>query len=107
MQRVNQRAALVLVVLSLLLAACGTPGEPTKGEVTVYVAAPLSGFQANGGQTVLGGARLAAEKVNRAGGLLGTQHPGQGEEPAEREDRHDSSHCCLLRAGDIGTLGGV
>ena len=71
MQRVNQRAVLALLVLSLLLVACGTPGEPTKGEVTVYVAAPLSGFQANGGQTVLGGARLAAEKVNRAGGLLG------------------------------------
>jgi branched-chain amino acid transport system substrate-binding protein len=71
MQRANQHAVLVLLLLSLLLAACGAPGEPTKGEVTVYVAAPLSGFQANGGQTVLGGARLAAEKINRAGGLLG------------------------------------
>ena len=71
MRKVDQHAVLVLVLLSLLLAACGAPGEPTKGEVTVYVAAPLSGFQANGGQTVLGGARLAAEKVNRAGGLLG------------------------------------
>ncbi|MBN1658736.1 MAG: branched-chain amino acid ABC transporter substrate-binding protein [Anaerolineae bacterium] len=37
----------------------------------MYVTVPLSGFQANGGQTVLGGARLAAEKINRAGGLLG------------------------------------
>jgi branched-chain amino acid transport system substrate-binding protein len=71
MERANQRAVLVLLLLSLLLVACGAPGEPTKGEVTVFVAAPLSGFQANGGQTVLGGARLAAEKVNRAGGLLG------------------------------------
>jgi branched-chain amino acid transport system substrate-binding protein len=55
----------------MLLAGCGGPSEPDKGQVTVYVAAPLSGFQANGGQTVLGGARLAAEKINRAGGLLG------------------------------------
>jgi len=39
--------------------------------VIVYVAAPLSGFQANGGQTVLGGARLKAEEINEAGGLLG------------------------------------
>jgi branched-chain amino acid transport system substrate-binding protein len=61
----------MLLVLSFLLAACGGPREPTKGEVIVYVAAPLSGFQANGGQTVLGGARLAAEKINRSGGLLG------------------------------------
>jgi branched-chain amino acid transport system substrate-binding protein len=61
----------MLIILSLLLTACGSGGEPTKGEVTVYVVAPLSGFQANGGQTVLGGVRLAAEKINRAGGLLG------------------------------------
>jgi branched-chain amino acid transport system substrate-binding protein len=59
------------VTLSLLLAACGGSSEPTKGDLTVYVAAPLSGFQANGGQTVLGGARLAAEEFNRSGGLLG------------------------------------
>jgi branched-chain amino acid transport system substrate-binding protein len=71
MKRAYQRVGLVLVVLCLVLTACGSGGEPTKGEVTVYVAAPLSGFQANGGQTVLGGARLAAEKINRAGGLLG------------------------------------
>lgn len=62
---------LMLAVCSLLLMACGAPEEPTKGEVIVYVAAPLSGFQANAGQTVLGGARLAADQINRAGGLLG------------------------------------
>jgi branched-chain amino acid transport system substrate-binding protein len=60
-----------LLVCCLLLAACG-PAKP-KGEVVVYVAAPLSGFQANGGQTVLGGARLMAEQLNKAGGLLGYQ----------------------------------
>ena len=65
------RIILLVVVTSLLLAACGGSSEPTKGDLTVYVAAPLSGFQANGGQTVLGGARLAAEEFNRSGGLLG------------------------------------
>ena len=60
-----------LVACFMLLAACGAP-KP-KGEVVVYVAAPLSGFQANGGQTVLGGARLMAEQLNKAGGLLGYQ----------------------------------
>jgi branched-chain amino acid transport system substrate-binding protein len=62
-------AASALIALNLLIIACA-PGQP-KGEVIVYVAAPLSGFQANGGQTVAGGVRLAAEQINRAGGLLG------------------------------------
>ena len=62
---------LFLILTGLLLTACGGSKEPTKGEVIVYVAAPLSGFQANAGQTVLGGARLAADQINRSGGLLG------------------------------------
>ena len=65
------RLTLLMVIISLWAAACGGSTEPTKGDLTVYVGAPLSGFQANGGQTVLGGVRLAAEEFNRAGGLLG------------------------------------
>lgn len=64
-----------LLTLALgILVACGgqaSSGEPTRGDAVVYVAVPLSGFQANGGQTVLGGVRLAAEEINQAGGLLG------------------------------------
>jgi branched-chain amino acid transport system substrate-binding protein len=64
--------ALSLLALSLVLGACNRGAEePTRGDAIVYVAVPLSGFQANGGQTVLGGARLAAEEINQAGGLLG------------------------------------
>jgi branched-chain amino acid transport system substrate-binding protein len=61
-----------LTLTALLLAACGGGSRtPDQGEVYVYVAVPLSGFQANGGQTVLGGVRLAAEQINRSGGLRG------------------------------------
>jgi branched-chain amino acid transport system substrate-binding protein len=62
---------LTLLLLAFALGACGGGREPARGEVYVYVAVPLSGFQANGGQTVLGGVRLVAEEINRAGGLRG------------------------------------
>lgn len=68
----SRRILLVLALAwGLVLAACGGAGTPDKGDVIVYVAVPLSGFQANGGQTILGGVRLAAEEINRSGGLLG------------------------------------
>jgi branched-chain amino acid transport system substrate-binding protein len=64
-------SVLVVMLLVAVLAACGSNGdEPTKGDVIVYVAAPLSGFQANGGQTVVGGVHLKAKEINEAGGLL-------------------------------------
>ena len=69
-----RRAETILIavlVLTLILTACGGDKKPTKGDLIVYVAAPLSGFQANGGQTVVGGARLKAAEVNAEGGLLG------------------------------------
>jgi branched-chain amino acid transport system substrate-binding protein len=63
---------LTTLLFLFFLAACnGASGQPTKGEIYVYVAVPLSGFQANGGQTVLGGVRLAAAEINGSGGLLG------------------------------------
>jgi branched-chain amino acid transport system substrate-binding protein len=67
------RTIILLVFLATLtLAACGgDDNEPTKGDVYVYVAVPLSGFQANGGQTIVGGVRLKAQEINQDGGLLG------------------------------------
>ena len=62
----------MVLLAALVLTGCGGGTKtPTKGDIVVYVAVPLSGFQANGGQTVLGGVRLAAEEINRNGGLLG------------------------------------
>jgi branched-chain amino acid transport system substrate-binding protein len=69
--RTSGRTVLVAALCLLVLAGCSTPRP--KGEVIVYVAAPLSGWQADGGQTVVGGARLMAERINAAGGLLGYQ----------------------------------
>ncbi len=66
MRRLSCLLGLVLVMSSFL--SCG---PRLQGEVIVYVAAPLSGWQAEGGQTVVGGVRLMAERLNRSGGLLG------------------------------------
>lgn len=65
-----KRLLMIVVVLASLLVGCSGSDAPSKGDVIVFVAVPLSGFQANGGQTVLGGIRLAAEQINRSGGLL-------------------------------------
>lgn len=59
------------LLTALFLTGCGGSREPTKGDIIVYVTVPLSGFQANGGQTVVGGARLAAAHINREGGVTG------------------------------------
>jgi branched-chain amino acid transport system substrate-binding protein len=70
----KRTALILLIIVGLVLTGCGGGkggGTPTKGEVIIFVAVPLSGFQANGGQTVLGGVRLAAAELNRSGGLLG------------------------------------
>ncbi len=64
----RSRWLMVVLLIALMLAGCT---QQPKGEVTVYVAAPLTGFQANGGQTVLGGVKLAAARLNQQGGLLG------------------------------------
>jgi len=64
--------ALAGLLLSALAGCSGSfSAEPTQGDVVVYVGVPLTGFQANAGQTVLGGVRLAAAEVNRSGGLNG------------------------------------
>ena len=60
----------VVILLALVLALTACAAAP-RGEVLVYVVAPLSGWQANGGQTVVGGARTMADQLNRQGGLLG------------------------------------
>lgn len=66
-----RRRQFLTLALASLLAPTGCGSRAPSGEITVYVAVPLSGFQANGGQTVLGGVRLRAEQMNVAGGLLG------------------------------------
>ncbi len=63
-----KRYLALLAIIAVFVAGCSTA---PSGEVFVYVVAPLSGWQANSGQTVAGGARVMADQINRQGGLLG------------------------------------
>ena len=66
------RSAVVLAAFPTVLAAC--QGQPQlNGEVYIYVAGPLSGDQADGGQSVVGGAALRADEANSKGGVLGSK----------------------------------
>ena len=71
MSRVASKSITFFVLACVLFVTSCASAQPRKGELTVYVAAPLSGWQADGGQTVVGGARLAAEEINKRGGVLG------------------------------------
>ncbi len=72
MKKLFTAGLMAVLVLSMLAGCAGNSGgEPTKGDVVVYVGVPLTGYQANAGQTVLGGVRLAAAEANRSGGLNG------------------------------------
>ena len=50
-----------------------TPVTSFTGQVVVNVVAPLSGPDAQRGQALAAGARLAADELNRTGGLLGNK----------------------------------
>jgi branched-chain amino acid transport system substrate-binding protein len=101
-------SCLMLAAILLVVAGC-TPG-PSRGEVTVFVAAPLSGWQADGGQTVVGGVNLMADELNKTGGLLGyriqvvaVDDEGDSDVAAEVAERIAEA----VRAGDrvLGIVG--
>jgi branched-chain amino acid transport system substrate-binding protein len=67
----RRRQLLAAAALAPAIGACGIGGPSFSGEALVFTVGPLSGGQAESGQTVAGGVRLAAELANRAGGALG------------------------------------
>ncbi|NOZ71645.1 MAG: branched-chain amino acid ABC transporter substrate-binding protein, partial [Chloroflexi bacterium] len=69
--RKSSISLIVILALTLFVLVISACVPRSKGEAILFVAAPMSGFQANGGQTVVGGVRLRAEEVNRAGGVAG------------------------------------
>ncbi|MEV3925216.1 branched-chain amino acid ABC transporter substrate-binding protein [Actinomadura coerulea] len=61
-------AGLLLVPLA---AACGSGGSGGSGAIKIGVPVPLSGDSASAGQDILAAAKVAADEVNKAGGVDG------------------------------------
>ncbi|WP_165975919.1 branched-chain amino acid ABC transporter substrate-binding protein [Actinomadura rubrisoli] len=53
------------------LAGCGSGGSGGSDELRIGVPAPLSGDSASAGQDILAAAKVAAEELNKAGGVKG------------------------------------
>ena len=68
-------ASLVVSALSLSVGSASTRSHAAASPLVIGVDAPLSGAVAYMGQNSMMGATLAAEQINRAGGVLG--HPIQ------------------------------
>lgn len=61
-------AGLLLVPIA---AACGSGGSGGPGAIRIGVPAPLSGDSASAGQDILAAAKVAADELNKAGGVDG------------------------------------
>ena len=63
----------VLVLLAMVLSACGGAAAPASTEIKVAVLAPLSGSQPTFGAMTRDGALLAIEEYSKAhnGGVIG------------------------------------
>jgi branched-chain amino acid transport system substrate-binding protein len=61
----------LLIVASMLLAACGTPAPAAQKEIKIAILAPLSGAVPTFGVSTRDGALLAIDEWNAKGGVLG------------------------------------
>lgn len=64
---------LALAALAFLAAGCGSDDDGDSDTFRLGLEAPLSGDQSVLGEGMLNGARLAAARLNRRGGILGRQ----------------------------------
>jgi branched-chain amino acid transport system substrate-binding protein len=87
----KRRVALATVLVSLLVAACGTDGDGGGGgqsggqgggqaqaprELKIAVVAPLSGAYAIYGKPILDGAQIAVDQINGSGGIPRGRYQG-------------------------------
>src|SRR5260370_17353118 len=67
------RQTTIAAIAALAVLAGVAPGSAQSQTIKIGVPVPLSGSSANAGTDILNGAKLAAARVNAAGGVVGKQ----------------------------------
>jgi branched-chain amino acid transport system substrate-binding protein len=94
------------LLLAPLAAACGSGGSGGDGAIKIGVPAPLSGDSASAGQDILAAAKVAADEINKAGGV-----DGRKIEIVEADDQCSAQQGAqaaqkLLNSGVVAVAGG-
>jgi len=105
-----RRAKLAAIVPLVALAASAglAPGvaQSAGDTIKIGVPVPLSGSSANAGQDIVNGAKLAAAKINAAGGVLGKQIELVPEDDACDAQTAVQAAQKLIDAGVVAVAGG-
>lgn len=94
------------IALTLLSLAVLAPGFAQAQTIKIGVPVPLSGSSAAAGTDILNGAKLAAAKINAAGGLLGKQIELVPEDDACDAQTAVQAAQKLVDAGVVAVAGG-
>ncbi|MCC5910483.1 MAG: ABC transporter substrate-binding protein [Clostridiaceae bacterium] len=106
MKKVFVFSLLMMVVLSVLLAGCSTEtaaAPDATEEITIAVAAPLSGDYAQYGNAFRRATELKAEEINAAGGILGKELKLTFLD--DRNDAREATNVAQRLVGDKKVLG--
>ncbi|MCP9964254.1 branched-chain amino acid ABC transporter substrate-binding protein [Actinomadura madurae] len=94
------------LLLAPLAASCGSGDSGGDGAIKIGVPAPLSGDSASAGQDILAAAKVAADEINKAGGV-----DGRKIEIVEADDQCSAQQGAqaaqkLLNSGVVAVAGG-
>lgn len=99
--------ALALVMLTGVVAACGSKSSADSGSVVIGGIGPLTGDYATYGVSVKQGAQIAVDEINAAGGANGLDLSLEFEDDQADSEKAVSAYGTLMDAGMQVSLGAV
>lgn len=104
--RARRRTSLALAIACAAAAAMASGAARSQDTIKIGVPVPLSGSYTSAGTDILNGAKLAAAKINKAGGLLGKQIELLPVDDACDADTAAQAAQKLVEAGVVAVAGG-